>query len=213
MSVRTLQVLVVVCVMYVSAQIFADITSLRILFIAGLSIDGGTLIYPFTFTLRDMVHKVAGASVARTLIITAAVINLLMAGLFWLVSTLPADVTVGAQEEFGFVLAPVLRIVLASIVAEVVSELIDTEMYEVWVKRFGESKQWGRVLLSNAVSVPVDSILFVVIAFWGDLPTEVIFSIFIANVLVKGGVTILSIPGIYLVKDKPKDWLKPAETA
>ena len=85
-------------------------------------------------------------------------------------------------------------------------------MYEIWVKRMGESKQWGRVLLSNAVSVPVDSILFVVIAFWGDLPPEVIGSIFIANVLVKGGVTILSIPGIYLVKDKPKDWLKPVES-
>lgn len=208
MTIRTLQILVVVCVLYVSAQIFADITSLRILFIAGLSIDGGTLIYPFTFTLRDMVHKVAGASVARTLIITAAVINLLMAVLFWIVANLPADTMVGAQEEFGIVLAPVLRIVLASIVAEVISELIDTEMYEQWVKRNGQNKQWGRVLISNAVSIPIDSALFVLIAFWGDLPTEVIVSIFIANVLVKGGVTLLSIPGIYLVKEQPKDWFK-----
>ncbi len=208
MTIRTLQILVVVCVLYVAAQIFADITSLRILFIAGLSIDGGTLVYPFTFTLRDMVHKVAGASVARTLIITAAVINLLMAVLFWIVANLPADTMVGAQEEFGIVLAPVLRIVLASIIAEVISELIDTEMYELWVKRYGQNKQWGRVLISNAVSVPIDSALFVLIAFWGDLPNEVIFSIFIANVLVKGGVTLLSIPGIYLVKEQPKDWFK-----
>lgn len=208
MNTRTLQTLVVVCVLYVSAQIFADITSLRILFIAGLSIDGGTLIYPFTFTLRDMVHKVAGASVARTLIILAAIINLLMAGLFWLVSILPADPLVGAQAEFGIVLAPVIRIVLASIIAEVVSELIDTEVYELWIDRMGHDRQWGRVLASNAISVPLDSALFVLIAFWGDLPTEVIFSIFIANVLVKGAVTILSIPGIYLVKDQPKDWLK-----
>lgn len=212
MKLRTLQVLVVVCVMYVAAQIFADITSLRILFIAGLSIDGGTLVYPFTFTLRDMVHKVAGASVARTLIMTAAVINLLMAGLFWLVSVLPADMAVGEQAAFGAVLAPVLRIVLASIVAEVVSELIDTEMYELWIKRMGHNRQWGRVLFSNAISVPVDSALFVAIAFWGDLPGDVVFSIFVANVLVKGAVTLVSIPGIYLVKDQPKDWLKNVES-
>lgn len=211
MNIRTLQVLVIVCVLYVSAQIFADITSLRILFIAGLSIDGGTLIYPFTFTLRDMVHKVAGATVARTLIFTAAAINLFMAGLFWIVANLPADVSIGEQAEFGFVLAPVLRIVLASIVAEVVAELIDTEVYELWVKRFGQTKQWGRVLLSNAVSVPIDSALFVLIAFWGDFPTDVIVSIFIANVIVKGGVTLLSIPGIYLVKEQPKDWFKSVE--
>jgi uncharacterized integral membrane protein (TIGR00697 family) len=207
MTVRTLQVIVVISVLYVSAQIFADITSLRILMIAGLSIDGGTLIYPFTFTLRDMVHKVAGASIARTLIIIAAVINLLMAILFWIVSNLPADINeVGPQEEFGMVLAPVFRIVLASIIAEVVSEFIDTEVYEQWIQRIGHNKQWGRVLASNAVSVPIDSALFVLIAWWGELPTEVIFSLFIANVLVKGAVTLISIPGIYLVKDNRKAW-------
>ena len=206
MTVRTLQVIVVISVLYVSAQIFADITSLRLLLIAGLSTDGGTLIYPFTFTLRDMVHKVAGASVARTLIIIAAVINLFMAILFWIVSNLPADMMVGAQEEFGMVLAPVFRIVLASIVAEVVSELIDTEVYEQWIERIGHNKQWGRVLASNAVSVPIDSALFVLIAFWGELPGEVVMSIFVANVLVKGAVTLFSIPGIYLVKDNRKSW-------
>ena len=202
MTQRTLQTIVIVSVCYVAAQIFADITSLRILLIAGLSIDGGTLIYPFTFTLRDMVHKTGGALVARTLIFTAAGINLLMAGLFWLVAVLPADLSVGEQTAFGLVLAPVLRIVVASILAEVVSELIDTEMYSWWTRRMGQKRQWGRVLFSNAVSVPVDSAIFVLIAFAGDLPAGVVFSIFIANVLVKGAVTLISIPGIYLVKEQ-----------
>lgn len=202
MSDRTLRTIVIVCVLYVAAQIFADITSLRILLLAGFSIDGGTLIYPFTFTLRDMVHKIAGAMIARTLIFLAAAINLVMAGLFWLVSVLPPDLQIGEQEAFGAVLAPVFRIVLASIVAEVVSELIDTEMYNLWVKRFQEKYQWGRVLASNAISVPVDSALFVLIAFVGTVPAGVAFSIFIANIIVKGAVTLLSIPAIYTVKDR-----------
>jgi uncharacterized integral membrane protein (TIGR00697 family) len=202
MTQRMLQTIVIVSVCYVAAQIFADIASLRILFIAGLSIDGGTLIYPFTFTLRDMVHKTAGVAVARTLIFTAAAINLFMAGLFWLVSALPADATVGEQLEFGVVLAPVLRIVLASILAEVISELIDTEVYKAWVNRMGQRRQWGRVLASNAVSVPVDSAIFVLVAFAGALPAGVVFSIFIANMLVKFAVTVISIPAIYLVKEQ-----------
>ncbi|MEM9955699.1 MAG: queuosine precursor transporter [Chloroflexota bacterium] len=202
MTDRTLRTIVIVCVLYVSAQIFADITSLRILLLAGFSIDGGTLIYPFTFTLRDMVHKIAGKSIARTLIFLAAGVNLLMAGLFWLVSILPADMMVGEQAEFGAVLAPVFRIVLASITAEIISELIDTEMYSLWVKRFQEKYQWGRVLVSNAVSVPIDSAIFVLIAFWGDLPAGVVFSIFVANIIVKGAVTLISIPAIYTVKDR-----------
>lgn len=167
MPVRSLQVLVVVAVLYVAAQMLADITALRILSIAGLSISGGTLIYPITFTLRDLAHKVSTAGIARILIFASAAINLFMALLFWLVAELPPDPAVGAQAEFGLVLAPVFRITIASIVAEVVSELIDTEIYEVWVRRFAQRWQWGRVLASNAVSVPVDSALFTLLAFWG----------------------------------------------
>lgn len=190
----------VVSSLYVAAQMLADIASLRILSIGGLSVDGGTLIYPFTFTLRDMVHKVAGIATARTLIVTAAAVNLAMALLFWVVAALPADTTVGPQLEFAAVLAPVWRIVVASIVAEVVSELIDGEVYQAWVNRYAGRWQWMRVLTSNAISVPLDSILFSVLAFGWALPWPVVWSIALANILIKFGVTLLSMPWIYFVR-------------
>lgn len=190
----------VVSSLYVSAQILADITSLRILSIGGFSVDGGTLVYPFTFTLRDMVHKVAGVSTARALIFTAAIVNLLMALLFLVVSALPADSMVGPQDEFAVVLNPVWRIVMASIIAEVFSELIDGEVYQSWVSRYAERWQWARVLTSNAISVPLDSVLFSMIAFGWVLPWPVVWSIALANIIIKFCVTIFSMPWIYLVK-------------
>ena len=208
MTQRALQTIVIVSVLYVAAQIFADITSLRILLLVGLSVDGGTLIYPFTFTLRDMVHKTGGIVLARTVIFLAAGINLLMAGLFWLVATLPPDPSIGEQAAFGLVLAPILRIVLASITAEVISELIDTEIYKRWVEHFGQQRQWGRVLVSNAVSVPVDSAIFVAIAFVGVVPPGVALSIFVANMLIKYAVSVLSIPGIYMVEERDPQFEK-----
>lgn len=196
--------LVVVSGAYVAAQMMADIASLRIISVGGYAVDAGTLIYPFTFTLRDMVHKIGGKAVARTLIVLAAAINLLMAAFFGLVGRLPADQATGPQLEFGEVLAPVWAIVAASIVAEVVAELIDTEAYSMWVRRFGERLQWGRVLSSNAVAIPVDSALFVGIATaLGAFPAEVAWSIFWVNVVFKGVVTLVSIPWIYLVKPTP----------
>lgn len=189
--------------LYVAAQLLADISSLRILQIAGFSVDGGTLVYPLTFTLRDLIHKVGGATAARMAIFTAAGVNLAMVGLFWLVGVLPPDLSVGPQAAFAGLLAPVARIVVASIVAEVVSELLDTEAYRWWVRRLGERHQWGRVLVSNGVAIPVDSALFVTIAFAGVLPTEVVVSIFWANVIVKGVVGLASIPLIYTVRPGP----------
>lgn len=199
--VRATRVLLVVSGAYVAAQMLADIASLRVISIGGSAVDAGTLIYPFTFTLRDLVHKVGGKSAARTLIVLAAVINLFMAGFFGVVSGWPPDQATGPQSDFGDVLAPVWGIVIASIVAEVLSELIDTEAYTRWVRRFGKRFQWGRVLASNAVAIPIDSAAFVGLAtVFGVFVGSVAWSIFWANVVIKGLVTLISIPWIYLVR-------------
>ena len=150
-------------------------------------------------------HKLAGKQVARALIFAAAAINAAMALLFWVVSEWSGDPGVGEQLAFGDVLAPVWRIVLASIVAEVISELIDTEAYSRWVDRFGSRLQWGRVLSSNAIALPIDSAIFVLIAFAGDLSGSAMWEIFWLNVIFKGVVTIISLPWIYLVKPAPSD--------
>lgn len=189
---------------YVAAQVLADVASLRIVEVAGFAVDAGTLIYPFTFTLRDLVHKIAGKTAARVLIVTAAVVNLGMALLFWVTSRLPAADTAPQTVLFGDVLSPVWGIVVASILAEVISELIDTEVYSAWMRRMGERYQWGRVLSSNLVAIPVDSAVFVGVAvITGVFPSAVAWSIFWVNVAVKGLVTVVSIPWIYLVKPAP----------
>ena len=196
---------VLVVAAYIAAQMLSDVLSLKIALVAGFSIDAGTFIYPFTFTLRDLVHKLLGRAAARAVIVAAGVINLLMAGLFAFAAWLPPDPTWSLQREFAAVLAPVWRIVVASIVAEIASEFADTEVYHLWVTRVTRRYQWARVLVSNAVSVPLDSLIFCWGAFGGQLPVATVWSIFWANVLVKGAVTLVSMPGIYLVREQEVD--------
>ena len=184
---------------YFLAQILADIGSLKIASIGKMSFDAGTLIYPFTFTLRDLIHKKLGKKTAQRMILLCAGANLIMAGFFALVASLPADPTWDLQVSFAAVLGPVWRIVVASIIAEIISELIDTEVYQFWVSKITTKHQWARVLVSNAVSVPIDSIIFALIAFSGVLPQETVWLIIWANIGIKGIVTIFSIPLIYLV--------------
>jgi hypothetical protein len=192
----------VVSSLYVAAQLLSNVTSLRILMIAGFSMDAGTLIYPFTFTLRDLVHKTGGIKVARAVVITAAAANLFMAGLYWLVARLPPDMSVGSQLAFGQVLSPTWRLVFASIVAQIASELVDGQVYQAWVNKVGHKLQWMRVLTSNSVSVPLDSALFCGLAFVGRMPFLVVVSIFWANVILKGITTLVSLPWIYFVREK-----------
>ena len=103
----------------------------------------------------------------RQVIICAAVINLLMALLFWIVARIPGDPNVGPQLEFAKVLSPVWRIVTASIIAEVIAELLDTEIYRIWVNKVIKRHHGARVLVSNSLSIPIDSLIFVWVAFGG----------------------------------------------
>lgn len=191
-----------VSVSYIAAQMLADISSLQIVQVFGMSLDAGTFIYPITFTLRDLAHKVLGVKGVRVLIIAAAVINLFMALYFWFVSQLTPDTAAGSSEIWGQVLAPVWRITLASIAAEVVAELIDTEAYRIWVEKVTQKYQWVRVLVSNAISVPVDSAMFSFLAFFGMMPLTSVIQIFWGNVIIKGAVTLFSLPLIYSVREK-----------
>ncbi len=187
-----------VVAIYIGAQMLADIASLKIGVVLGLAVDMGTFIYPITFTLRDVVHKTLGRSNARVLIVMAGIINLFMAGYLMWSASVPSDPGWGLGAQFSAILAPVWRIVIASIIAEVASELLDTEIYHWWVTRVTERFQWLRVLVSNSVSVPVDNLFFAVGAFGWVLPWNVVWQIFIFNLLVKYAVTIVSLPLIYV---------------
>lgn len=193
---------VVIVAAYIAAQMLADIASLKIGVVFGLAVDMGTFIYPFTFTLRDLVHKVLGKRNAQTMVISAGVINLLMAGYLMWVAWVPSDPSWGLGAEFSAILAPVWRIVIASIVAEVASELVDTEIYHWFVHRITTRMQWLRVLISNGVSVPVDNLIFAVGAFGWTLPWNTVWQIFMFNLILKYGLTLVSLPWIYLVPEK-----------
>lgn len=199
-SLLTAQVLVVSA--YIAAQMLSDIASLKIGVVANLAVDMGTFIYPITFTLRDLAHKCLGRAVTRTLILTAGGVNLLMAAYLMWTASVPADPSWGLGEAFSAVLSPVWRIVTASILAEVASELADTEVYAWFVRRVTRRYQWMRVLVSNSVSVPVDNVIFALGAFAFALPWNVVWEIFLFNLLVKYGLTLLSLPLIYLAPER-----------
>jgi uncharacterized integral membrane protein (TIGR00697 family) len=188
--------------LYIAAQILSDIGSLKIALVAGFSVDAGTFIYPLTFTLRDLVHKRLGKQAARLNILLAGGINLFMAGYFAFSSWLPSDRSWGLGREFASILGPVWRIVIASIAAEIVSELADTEIYHLWVTRVTRRLQWLRVLSSNAVSVPLDTLIFCWGAFGGVLPAATVWSIVAANLILKALVSVASLPTIYLVRER-----------
>lgn len=202
---------------FLAAQFISQIASLKVASVFGIAVDMGTFLYPFTFTLRDMIHKNLGKKTAQVMIFATGGMNLLLAAFLGWTASMPPDAGwntmtipgVIMNDNYNHILGPVWYIIISSIVAEVVSELIDTEIFarlrNYWRHRFGHRYQWVAVLGSNAVSIPVDSVIFCMGAFaiGQGLPMSVVLQILWTNIAIKFAVTLISLPGIYMVKEKP----------
>lgn len=187
---------------YIACQMISNIASVKIANVLSLAVDGGTFLYPLAFTIRDMAHKTIGKKNTQKLIIVSAIINIFTPIYFYIISQIPADKSWEFDEAFKMTLSPVIRISIASIIASTLSEFVDTEIYHFFTSKITKKYQWLRVLISNAFSIPVDNFLFVTIAFFKVLPINALIGIFIFNFFVKYAVTIISVPMIYLVKEK-----------
>lgn len=197
----SLLTILIIC-SYIACQMISNISSVKIANVLSLAVDGGTFLYPLAFTIRDMAHKTIGKKNTQKLIIVSAIINIFTPIYFYIISQIPADKSWEFDEAFKMTLSPVIRISIASIIASTLSEFVDTEIYHFFVSKITKKYQWLRVLISNAFSIPVDNFLFVVIAFFKVLPINALIGIFIFNFFVKYAVTIISVPMIYLVKEK-----------
>lgn len=184
--------------LYVSFQIIANILAVKIALIpfTNWAVASGTLIYPFTFTLRDFVHKTLGKRNARQIVILAVLVNVVLAGLLVLVGKLSSGPFWDLQDAYNKILLPVGRITFASVIAQTISELLDTELFSWAYKIFGDVKA---VLISNTISLVVDSLIFVGIAFYATLPMAILWQIFFSQVVVKFILSLISSPVVKFV--------------
>lgn len=183
---------------YVAFQIISNVLSTKIttLPLVHLSMDGGTVLYPLTFTLRDFVHKTCGKKNSRIVVIAAASLSLMAFVFFWLVGKMAPDPAWIYQNDYQNILMPVARISIASVIAQVASELTDTEIFSIIYHKLGDIMG---SFTSNAVALFVDSLLFSFIAFLGALPFLTVMQIMAANILVKIVISLVSSPLIRLV--------------
>jgi uncharacterized integral membrane protein (TIGR00697 family) len=133
-------------------------------------------------------------------ILTAFLANLLLAAYVQLAVMLPPAAFYSGQEAFSRVLGSTPRIVFASLTAYLISSLIDAEIFSFWRARVQRLK-WTRVLVSNAISTWVDSVIFITLAFYGTMPIWILIK---GQYVIKMAITLLSLPLIYLVKGSGK---------
>ena len=184
--------------LYIACELIANVTAVKpiVLGSLGVVVPAGVFIYALTFTLLDLIHERLGKRGARQVIGTAFSANLLLAAYAQLTVWWPAPAFFDGQASVARVLGATPRIVGASLTAYLAASLLDAEVFAWWRVRVG-GYRWVRVLVSNAVSTAVDSLVFVTLAFAGVLP---VLPLVVGQYVVKMAVTVLSLPLIYRIR-------------
>ena len=196
----------------------ADIAATKFIVFSGVVAPGGVFLFAIIFVVRDMLHKTAGAAYVRQTIAIAAALNVAVAlYLFW-IARLPAPDFFGFAEPWQAIFSLAPAIVTGSIIAAVVSQLVNTSIYQ-WLWNRGRS-QWERSVGSNLVSLSVDSMLFTGIAFvilpplLGAEPISIedaLVRVASGQTLIKLVIMLAMTPLLYLVPSNPD--LEPARAA
>jgi uncharacterized integral membrane protein (TIGR00697 family) len=180
--------------------------------ILGFSMDfnltAGVLIWPVVFITTDLINEYFGKpGVKRISYLTAILIGYSFIVIFlsmalppapwWKVLTNADGTTIDMDIAFNRILGQGQRIIIGSLTAFLLGQLVDVFVFQKLRAVTGEKKLWLRATGSTLVSQLVDSFVVLFIAFYGVFETKQIFAIGITNYIYKFVVAIVLTPLIY----------------
>ncbi|HMU46085.1 MAG TPA: queuosine precursor transporter [Chitinophagaceae bacterium] len=172
----------------------------------------GVLLWPLEFVITDIVNEYYGPKAVRRISITA-VILISYAFLMYLAAIRipPADVWLNSssqqgveniQTSFKAIFGQNMRIIVGSLVAFLVSQLVDVTVFHRIKKITGDKHLWLRATGSTLVSQLVDSYIVLFIAFSGIFTWQQILAIGIMNYIYKFTMAIALTPVIYFAEKR-----------
>jgi queuosine precursor transporter len=185
--------------LFVAVLIISNIASTKILRLGLFTFDGGTILFPVSYIFGDILTEVYGYKASRRVIWTGFAAALLMSLTFITVGKLPSAADWGNQDAYDKILGLTPRIVVASLIAYFAGEFSNSfTLAKLKILTRGKWL-WTRTIGSTIIGEGVDTLLFVLIAFWGVLPGELLITVIISNYVFKVGFEAILTPLTYRV--------------
>ena len=203
--------------LFVTALVTAQLTAAKLLSLplpaalpsvgAEIVLPGAALAYALTFVASDCYAELYGRRAAQVMVNVAFVLNFVVLALVWSTIAAPA-VDPEFAATFEAALAPSANIVLGSLLAYLVSQNWDVEVFHR-IRDYTDGRAlWLRNIASTASSQAIDTVIFVTVAFvvapavfgiGAPLPTEVVVSLMIGQYLLKLAIAFADTPVVYLI--------------
>lgn len=192
----------------IGAKLFTiDVSSTGIFPAIGIDIFTmtlGVVPFPLTFIITDLLNEYYGRKSVRFTVLLGMVVLLGIYGLIFVVLAIPAaDFSPVSDEAFRAVFANSQVIILASIIAYLIGQLIDIKVFHRLRIMTGGRHIWLRATGSTIISQLIDSVVVIYLAFGSPLAQnplglDQVLGISATNFVYKMIVAIAITPLIYL---------------
>ena len=195
-------VFIILAGIFITNAVTAELIGGKLIQIGPFVMSIGILPWPIVFLTTDLINDYFGKEGVKKLsFITAALIGYSFIVLF-LAITIPAarGISPVNDEQFKAVFGQSMWIIVGSIIAFLISQLIDVYIFSYFKKKTGNNKIWLRATGSTIISQLFDSFIVLGIAFWlpGKINTETFVSSALTGYTFKLGTAVLLTPIIYL---------------
>ena len=195
-------VYVVLAGIFITNAIVAELIGGKLIHVGSAVMSIGILPWPIVFVTTDLINEYFGEKGVRKLsLITASLIAYTFIILF-LAMQIPAvkGANLVTDAQFEGVFGQSMWIIVGSITAFMVSQLIDVTIFHFVKNKTGNKMIWLRSTGSTVISQLFDSFIVLGIAFWmtGKMTTKVFIVSAFTGYFVKLIIAILLTPLIYL---------------
>ena len=187
--------------LFVGCIVMANLLGTKIADFGIFAASVGIFAYPITFLVTDIVADVYGKGKVKGFIISGLIVNIVMFLLVALSVWLPPASRYESNAAYMEVFNPSMRIILASVIAFLISQTHDMVAFEFWKKKTKGRFLWFRNNTSTILSQFIDTVIFMFVAFYMVTPSftaDFVFALIIPYWLVKVLVALLDTPFVYL---------------
>ena len=183
-------------IVYVVALLVSNIVANKQLVLPfGITMTGAVFVFPITYILSDLFSEVYGYRWSRITCYASFLANLFMVVVFQLVISTKAPDYWHNQEAFAIVLGNTPRILLASLTAYVIGDMMNDKVFRRMKGSNTTMKGFGaRAFLSSVVGEVCDSAIFIPIAFIGQMPVKTLIIMGITQVSLKLAYELIILP-------------------
>ncbi len=186
---------------FITNAVTAELIGGKLINIGGYTLSMGILPWPVVFIVTDLINEYFGKDgVKKLTLLTTILIGYVFILLYFSLNIKASPISPIQDKEYEIVFKQGNAIIIGSIVAFIISQLLDAAIFSKFKEKTGDKHIWLRATGSTVISQLIDSFIVLGIAFYlpGKINLEQFFSIGATNYSIKLIIAIALTPLIYL---------------